>query len=342
MADIFVSYASEDRELAEKLATALRRAGYSTWWDTKILGGRPFRKAISEEIGAASYFIVLWSTISEDSVFVADEVQDAADNGKPIIPVTFDGSKGPIGFRGYQVVDLTFWLNDNDQTGFYRLIRSIESAAPSGLHKIPQGESSRLIPKPESDAKHDTESNGITTDGQQSNSPDNQAPVTHERDSNRFRSLAKDIFGGDRTSQTLLFPRQYSMYLLTTGLLILIVLLFVTFHHQRSDIAPDEASVTNALDETNRETRRWLLQFGVYRTDAGARRRIATLEEMGLKGLHIARESEYPALVRKGSYVLYGPAKQSEIDEYLRQAEDANLSEEDYYIRDGYEKPGSR
>ena len=36
MADIFISYASEDRNKAEELAETLRARGWSVWWDERF------------------------------------------------------------------------------------------------------------------------------------------------------------------------------------------------------------------------------------------------------------------------------------------------------------------
>ena len=53
MADIFISYSSNDRGLIEKLARDLSRHGYAVWWDTSLLAGENFRHVILRELAAA-------------------------------------------------------------------------------------------------------------------------------------------------------------------------------------------------------------------------------------------------------------------------------------------------
>jgi hypothetical protein len=37
MADVFIGYASLDRETIEKLAAAIEAAGYTAWWDRQLI-----------------------------------------------------------------------------------------------------------------------------------------------------------------------------------------------------------------------------------------------------------------------------------------------------------------
>lgn len=53
MTDVFISYASEDREHAALLADALNRRGWSVWWDRKIGIGESFDHAIERALEAA-------------------------------------------------------------------------------------------------------------------------------------------------------------------------------------------------------------------------------------------------------------------------------------------------
>jgi hypothetical protein len=70
MTDVFVSYASEDRERVRKLASALETRGWSVWWDRKIIAGQTFDQVIEHEIETAKSVVVLWSKVSISSEWV--------------------------------------------------------------------------------------------------------------------------------------------------------------------------------------------------------------------------------------------------------------------------------
>ena len=50
MADLFISYSREDRDLIQSLAEALQAAELSVWWDRNIGGGAEFARAIETEL----------------------------------------------------------------------------------------------------------------------------------------------------------------------------------------------------------------------------------------------------------------------------------------------------
>lgn len=77
MADVFISYKSEERTLPEALATDLQAAGYSVWWDVALVGGPSFREQILGELDAARAVIVIWTPASVRSEFVLDEAERA-------------------------------------------------------------------------------------------------------------------------------------------------------------------------------------------------------------------------------------------------------------------------
>src|SRR5258708_38262732 len=97
MADIFLSYAREDREKAEPLARALQEAGWSVWWDRSILPGASYGQVIEHELTSASSFGVLWSAAASQSNWGRDEAT-LAQSRNGLVAVLIDGAARPLGF----------------------------------------------------------------------------------------------------------------------------------------------------------------------------------------------------------------------------------------------------
>ena len=100
MADIFISYAAEDRKLGAWLAAQLAERGFSVWWDYELLGGQRFREVIERELKTARCAVVIWTPRSVRSHFVQDEA-DLARRSDKLIPVMsddLDRALIPLGF----------------------------------------------------------------------------------------------------------------------------------------------------------------------------------------------------------------------------------------------------
>ncbi|MFZ4070630.1 MAG: toll/interleukin-1 receptor domain-containing protein [Caulobacterales bacterium] len=64
MADVFISYKKEDRAWTAKLGAALRAAGYTAWWDTRLVAGDTWNETVCTELRTAKCLVVLWSKAS--------------------------------------------------------------------------------------------------------------------------------------------------------------------------------------------------------------------------------------------------------------------------------------
>jgi hypothetical protein len=124
MADVLISYASEDRERAGKLASALSVHGWSVWWDRKIIAGQAFDIVIERELENAKSVVVLWSKHSIESEWVKNEASVATERGI-LVPALIDEVKLPLEFRRKQTVDLTGWQGDPLHGGFQSLCEGI-------------------------------------------------------------------------------------------------------------------------------------------------------------------------------------------------------------------------
>jgi tetratricopeptide (TPR) repeat protein len=108
MADVFISYASEDRNRVRPLAEALAARGFSVWWDRALAAGQDYASVIEQELRAARVVIVVWTEGSAASTFVRDEAGRARDDGR-LVPVLLDKVDIPLGFGSFQAEDFSRW-----------------------------------------------------------------------------------------------------------------------------------------------------------------------------------------------------------------------------------------
>lgn len=125
MADIFISYAREDRSRAQTLANALQDAGYTVWWDRQQVPGQAFDEVIEEQLEACKAVVVCWSGAARKSSWVKAEAQFALDQQK-YVPLLFEKNcRLPFLFRRYHAEDFSHWSGDQTDNGFLLLVQAI-------------------------------------------------------------------------------------------------------------------------------------------------------------------------------------------------------------------------
>ncbi len=116
MADIFISYKSEDRGVVQDIVRGLQAEGLSVWWDQGIAPTAEWRAEIAQNLHAAKVVVVVWSRTTADleaGKWVIQEAEDADRRGA-LVPVLIDDTLPPLGMRHRQAADLVDWRGDRD------------------------------------------------------------------------------------------------------------------------------------------------------------------------------------------------------------------------------------
>jgi adenylate cyclase len=124
MADVFVSYARNDKARVAPLVAAIEAKGWSVWWDPEITPGQQFDDQIEAEIAAAQAVLVVWTPASVVSRWVRGEAREAAERGI-LVPVRFDQARLPMDVRAIHTTDLDGWGEDAASPQVQEFLRAL-------------------------------------------------------------------------------------------------------------------------------------------------------------------------------------------------------------------------
>lgn len=103
-ANIFISYAHEDRLTVDSLARKLQAGGFGVWYDRNLSGGAKWMKEIEDQIKQTDYLVVILSKNSIESEWIRDEAVFARNHKVPIVPFQIGRVDLPIWISGYHIV----------------------------------------------------------------------------------------------------------------------------------------------------------------------------------------------------------------------------------------------
>lgn len=128
IATVFLSYSRADQKRALPVIKAMEAAGLQVWWDGLLEGGDTFLPTTEAALESADAVVVLWSKVSVESNWVRDEAQRGRDR-QCLVPLTIDGTMPPLGFRQFQVIDISKWRGKAGDPQIERAIRAVGSFA---------------------------------------------------------------------------------------------------------------------------------------------------------------------------------------------------------------------
>ena len=142
MKDVFISYANEDRSMAQRLAAGLEQAGVSVWWDRQIQVGSEWDKTIEDALDAAKCVVVLWTGHAKNSRWVRAEAREALKQEK-VVPVMVEANAIPLAFTGIQALCFLGWAGAAKSKEFEILLGVIRAKLEGKSIELPEASSTK-------------------------------------------------------------------------------------------------------------------------------------------------------------------------------------------------------
>ena len=112
----------------KEIAEALKKKGFSVWWDPQIPPGKTFDDVIKQALNKAKCVVVLWSENSIKSRWVLEEA-NVGERRKILVPAKIDSVEPPFGFTRIHAADLTDWDRNPTHQEFENMLDAIISIA---------------------------------------------------------------------------------------------------------------------------------------------------------------------------------------------------------------------
>lgn len=125
---LFVSYSRIDLDRARPVIDLLEQGGFDVWWDGRLEGGENFLQTTENALETCACVVVLWSATSVNSHWVRDEAQRGRER-ECLVPLTIDGTFAPLGFRQFQLLDISGWDGKPDSAEAARILVAVRAKA---------------------------------------------------------------------------------------------------------------------------------------------------------------------------------------------------------------------
>jgi TolB-like protein/Tfp pilus assembly protein PilF len=128
---VFVSYSRTDLDRARPVIALLEGAGFYVWWDGRLEGGENYLAITENALETADCVLVLWSQTSVGSHWARDEAQRGRERGC-LVPLSLDGTMAPLGFRQFQLLDISGWNGAPNDALAGRILAAVRQRAGQG------------------------------------------------------------------------------------------------------------------------------------------------------------------------------------------------------------------
>ena len=126
MAEVFISYARANEDVARRVASGLKASGFDAWWDDQLPAHRAYSDIIEQRLRGAAAVVVLWSKDAAQSQWVRAEADFARTENK-LVQAQLDGTLPPMPFNQIQCADLSGWKGNRKHRGWAKLVDGVSS-----------------------------------------------------------------------------------------------------------------------------------------------------------------------------------------------------------------------
>ena len=126
MVDVFISYSRANQAVVRQLADAVKRLGYSVWWDDELPAHVSYSDVIADRIETAKAAIVVWSESAAASQWVRAEA-DLARHQAKLIQASVDGRMPPMPFNQIQFAAIGDWRGEEEHPGWQKVKASLDA-----------------------------------------------------------------------------------------------------------------------------------------------------------------------------------------------------------------------
>jgi hypothetical protein len=129
---VFLSYNHKDREIAQRISRELEKADLQIWdYEKEIKVGQNWKESIYNALNKSDYFVYLISKSTSESNFISQELQQALEKNKKILPILIDDSKPEEFVSSIKYVN----LKDDYLEGIEELLKSFKADLESQPNK---------------------------------------------------------------------------------------------------------------------------------------------------------------------------------------------------------------
>jgi len=143
--DIFISYSSKDRPIANQLVTQIEKAGFACWIAPRnIEGGAEYSEVIEKAILHCKIFLLIFSEDSANSSWVKSELNIAFSENRYLIPYKIDAT--PLKGTMRLLLNDKHWIAKNEDEN--KQMELLLSAIQNYLTKLEKGETDSVSENP--------------------------------------------------------------------------------------------------------------------------------------------------------------------------------------------------